>query len=445
MEPEKAKAIDWIEGQRDHLISVSQKIWEYAELGLEEFQSAALLVQVLRDAGFQVQEGVSGMPTAFVATWGAGEPAVGVLAEYDALPNCSVDAKANGHGCGHNLYGTGSVGAAIAVKVVMEETGIHGTVKVFGTPAEETLIGKVYMARDGVFNGIDMIMMWHPHSENFADALSSMAAQSMIFEFFGKSAHAAVNPFDGRSALDAVEIMNYAVNHLREHIPRGAMLHYVITHGGVFPNVVPPYARSWQYVRAADRETVKSIVNRLIRCGEGAALATETEVKVRTITGVYNTLPLESAAHIMQANLESIEPPRYTAKEKAFPKKKFGYSEPREGVSEVRLGGVGPWSNDLGNVSWLVPFSRCSIACHAPETPGHHPSATEQYRMGIGEKGMLYAAKVLAATSLDYLMQPDCVRRVREEWEEKTRGFVYDTIVPKGQKPPKVSGVASDG
>jgi len=270
-----------------------------------------------------------------------------------------------------------------------------------------------------------------------------MAMDSILYEFFGKSAHAGVAPFDARSSLDAVEIMNYAANHLREHLPRGSMLHYVIPNGGIFPNVVPPYARSWYFMRYFNREVLKSNVQRLLRCAEGAAYATETEVKATTITGVYESLPLESAGRVMHANLKAIEPPKFTDEEKAFPQKKFNYTEPDETVSGPFIGGTGPWSNDLGNVSWLVPFSMCMTTCRAPETPEHHVSATEQYRMGLGEKGMLYAAKILAATTLDYLTKPEALNNVREEWEAKTKGFVYDPIVPAGQKPPRISGAAS--
>ena len=445
MESEKKTAVQWIEDERRHLIEISREIWGYAELGLEEFKSSALLTRVLRDAGFQVEEGVADMPTAFVATWGGGSPTVGLLAEYDAVPQCALEGDGPGHGCGHNLYGTGSAAAAIAAKTAMEKAGIKGTVKVFGTPAEETLVGKVYMAREGIFDGLDTVMAWHPGKENAVMNVGSLAMDSILYEFFGKSAHAGVAPFDARSALDAVEIMNYAANHLREHLPRGSLLHYVIPEGGIFPNVVPPYARSWYFIRYHNREGLKSNVERLYRCAEGAAHATETQVKATTITGVYNSLPLESTARVMHANLEAVSPPKFTKKEKELPQKKFGYTAPDETVSGPFVGGSGPWSNDLGNVSWLVPFSMCMITCRAPETPEHHVSATEQYRMGLGEKGMLYAAKILAATTLDYMTKPALLKGVREEWEAKTKGFVYDPIIPKNQKPPRVSGAASGG
>ena len=443
MEKEKETAIQWVEDEREQLIEYSREIWGYAELGLEEYKSAALLVRVLREAGFQIEEGVSDMPTAFVATWGEGGPTVGLLAEYDAVPQCAVIGDGPGHGCGHNLYGTGTVAAAIAAKTAMEKSRVGGTLKVFGTPAEETLVGKVYMARDGVFDGLDTVMAWHPGKENAVMNVGSMAMDSIIYEFFGKSAHAGVAPFDARSALDAVEIMNYAANHLREHLPRGSMLHYVIPGGGIFPNVVPPYARSWYFMRCFNREILKSNVERLFRCAEGAAHATETEVKATTITGVYDSLPLESSARVMHANLEAIPPPKFTKEEKEFPQKKYNYTEPDETVSGPFVGGTGPWSNDLGNVSWLVPFSMCMITCRAPETPEHHVSATEQYRMGLGEKGMLYAAKILAATTLDYMTKPELLEEIRKEWGAKTEGFVYDPIVPAGQKPPRISGAAS--
>ena len=441
MERAKQTAIDWVEDERDALIRTSRQIWDYAELGLEEFKSAALLIEVLRKHGFTVEEGVADMPTAFVATWGQGRPVIGILAEYDALPQCAAEGQGAGHGCGHNLYGTGSVAGAIAAKVAMEKAGIKGTVKLYGTPAEETLVGKVYMARDGIFDGADVIMAWHPGKEN-AVMSGSTALNSMTFEFYGKSAHAAVAPFDARGALDAVEVMNFAANRLRERLPRGAMLHYVITHGGVFPNVVPPYARSWYYVRAGSRKILDPLVTRLIKCAEGAAHATETELKTTVITGTYELLWVEAAGHAIHANLEAIAPPRFTPEEKEYPKKRYGHSDPDETVTGPVLT-PGPWANDLGNVSWIVPFGLFMTTCRTPETPEHHASATDQYRMGLGEKGMLYAAKILAATTLDYMTKPELVQQVRREWEAKTKGFVYDPIVPRGQKPPRVSGVAT--
>jgi aminobenzoyl-glutamate utilization protein B len=266
----------------------------------------------------------------------------------------------------------------------------------------------------------------------------SMAMNSMTFEFFGKSAHAAVAPFDARSGLDAVEVMNFAANRLRERLPRGAMLHYVIPSGGVFPNVVPPYARSWYYVRAHSRTILEPIVARLVRCAEGAAHATETRLQTTVLTGTYEMLWVETAGRAIHANLEAIAPPKFTAGEKEFPRKKYGSSDPDETVTGPIVE-AGPWSNDLGNVSWLVPFGLFMTTCRAPETPEHHASATDQYRMGLGHKGMVYAAKVLAATTLDYMTKPDLLRRVRAEWEAKTKGFTFDPIVPKGQKPPRAA------
>ena len=267
----------------------------------------------------------------------------------------------------------------------MEKVGISGTIKLFGTPAEETLVGKVYMARDGVFTGVDTMMAWHPGKEN-AVISGSMAMNSIIYEFYGKSAHAAVAPFDARSSLDAVEVMNYAANHLREHLLREAMLQYVIPHGGIFPNVVPPYDRSWYFIRAHNRRILKPLVDLLARCAEGAAHATETEVKITTITGTYEMLYVEAAARVMHANLEAIQPPRLTPEEKAFPKNKFGYSDPDESVSGPIVE-VGPWSNELGNVSWLVPFAFVMTSCRAPRNTGAPRLRHRAVPDGPGRKG----------------------------------------------------------
>ena len=283
----KQAAFAWVDENSDRLIKISETIWEYAEIALQETRSAELLAQTLEDAGFKVERGVAGLPTAFTARWGSGSPTIGILAEYDALPSLSqvvgmIEKKplvegGAGHGCGHNLFGTACVGAAIAVKTIMETNGIGGTIILYGCPAEETVYGKTVMAKAGLFNELDAAVSWHPSSENRVSLNSSLALNSFKVTFRGHSAHAAADPWNGRSALDAVEMMNYGVNMMREHIKPTTRIHYVITNGGAVPNIVPDLAAVWYYVRALDRKEVETYYSRILKIAEAAAMATETE------------------------------------------------------------------------------------------------------------------------------------------------------------------------
>ncbi|HSG81969.1 MAG TPA: amidohydrolase, partial [Gemmatimonadota bacterium] len=306
--PEKQTALAEVDALSSEIHLMAMTLWDYSEIALMEAQSAEFLAAVLEEEGFRVERGVAGMPTAFVATWGNGRPAIGVLAEFDALPgvgNAAVphrqpraDGVTAGQGCGHNLFGAGSVGAAIALKRTMERHGIPGTVKLFGTPAEETVVGKVYMAKAGIFDGLDGVLDWHPGQETGIRNQPGRALNNFTVEFFGQAAHGASDPWNGRSALDAVEMMDYGVNLMREHIRPTARIHYVITNGGDAPNVVPEYAKVWYYVREADRGRVEDDYNWILKIAEGAALATRTEHKVTLITGVHELLlnrPLQEA------------------------------------------------------------------------------------------------------------------------------------------------------
>ncbi|MFQ5895946.1 MAG: amidohydrolase [Nitrospinota bacterium] len=434
MEGIKQKALDFIDTRFGKAQEVAREVWGYAEIALEEHRSAKLLADVLERAGFEVQRGVGELPTAFIARWGERGPTVGLLAEYDALPHCGPSHDKTGHGCGHNLLGTASVYAALASAHALREGGIPGQVVCFGCPAEETLEGKVYMARDGAFAGLDAVLTWHPHFQSCARGGSTNAMDSIAFEFFGKSAHAARDPWNGRSALDGVEIMNCAVNMMREHMVEEARVHYVIRDGGVAPNVVPSYARVWYYVRAPRRALVNELRERVVNCARAGALASETEVKATVLTAVYETLPNQVLARCVQRNLEAVGAHRYTGEEKAFAHK-LGFETPlSEEVSPMSMENIRP-SNERGNVSWIAPLGSLHVACHAPGTPGHSWLATQQYGMTIGEKGMATAAKTMAASALDLISEPGALREVRAEFEEKTRGFTYDPIIPKDQKP----------
>ncbi|TET11942.1 MAG: amidohydrolase, partial [Candidatus Thorarchaeota archaeon] len=307
----KNDAWDWISNNEKKIIEASMKIWNLAELGLVEEKSAEYLAKILEEQGFEIETGVADIPTAFVATWGKGSPTLGFMGEYDALPGLSqkpvpyqdpIEEGAPGHGCGHNIHGVTGVMAAIATKVVMEKNGLKGTVKFFGTPAEETYSGKVFMVRAGCFDGVDAVLSHHPSHFNVAGLGSTLAMNSAKFHFHGRTAHAAGSPYVGRSALDAIELMNIGVNFMREHVVQEARVHYVIEAGGMQPNVVPDYARSWYYVRAPEREQVDSIYKWVLEIAEGAALMTQTRLEVEFIEGLCNELPSKGLSELVIAN-----------------------------------------------------------------------------------------------------------------------------------------------
>ncbi len=434
MEAIKLKAAEFIDARRPRAEEIAREIWGYAETAFEEHKSSKLLADALEEEGFEVQRGVGDLPTAFIARWGEGGPAVGLLAEYDALPNCGETPDQNGHGCGHNLLGTGTIFAAVAAARALREANRPGRIVCYGCPAEETVEGKVYMARDGAFEGLDAVMAWHPLDQSRALGGSSNALESMIFEFFGKTAHAAFDPWEGRSALDAVEIMNYGVNMLREHMTEDARIHYVIKSGGSAPNVVPSYAKVWYFVRAAKRAQVKPLVERVVNCAKAGALAAGTEMKMTRVTAVYEALTNQGVVQCLQRNLEAVGAHRFNEEEKKFARD-LGFDAPlSEEVSPLDPEDIRA-SNDLGDVSWLAPFGWLYITCHAPGTPVHSWRAAQQYGNTLGEKGMIVGAKSLATAALELILDPEALKKVRAEFEEKTRGFTYEPPLPKGRKP----------
>jgi len=465
----KERAISWIDENSRNIIAVSDRIWDFAEVGLQEFRSSALLVDELEKAGFRVQKGVAGIPTAFVATFGEGSPVVGIMGEYDALPGISQKPIAKreplvegapGHGCGHNIHGTSGAFGAIALKRCMEAERIKGTVKFFGCPAEETLVGKVFMVRDGVFDGVDAVASHHPGQMNGATLISHNAMNSVKFHFYGKASHAGGAPEQGRSALDAVELMNTGANYLREHIIQEARLHYTIEEGGHEPNVVPPYARSWYYVRAPERDQVERIYNRLLKIADGADLMAETSHRVEFLTGCYNTLPNLRLAELVAANMREIGTPTYSEEEIAFAKeitRTFPADEKRNALRKSKRPGweklldvimdtsiPSPWgrgessggSTDVADVSWMTPTVEFSTATSPLGTPGHSWQKVACSKVGIGHKSLIFAAKTIACTSIDLLTKPEVLTKVREEFAESTRGFNYKSPLPEGLKPP---------
>jgi len=450
-------ALDAVEKRADMLRDVNKQIWQFAEVGLEEHRSSKLLQDKLKEAGFEVKAGISNMPTAFVATYGEGRPIIGILAEYDALPGLSqkvspvrepVTEGAPGHGCGHSGLGTGALGAAIAVKEAMEKHKLPGTIRLYGTPAEETLIGKVYMTLDGQFNDLDVCLHWHPSTGNGAWAGSSKAAISAKFTFTGTAAHASSSPTRGRSALDAVELMNVAANYMREHIADDARVHYVITDGGGAPNVVPAKATVWYYVRANDHKDVENNFRWLQDIAKGAAMMTRTQVSVQVDTDCHEIIPNTPLTQLIYDNLVKVGPPKFTEEDKAFARRlqqplveefgnKFEVAIDESVQRPANRTQTGGGSTDVGDVSWHVPTGGLRTACFAANSPGHSWQNAAAIGSPIGEKGSIYAAKVLAITAIDLLEKPELVKAARADFEEKMKDRKYFSFIPEGQKAPE--------
>lgn len=445
-EGDKQNILTVIDQNSDVFGAISRQIWELAEVGYKEEKSAALLQEQLGKAGFEVTANVAGMPTAFVASFGSGKPVIGILGEYDALPGLSqVDEPvqkarvtgAAGHGCGHNLFGSGSALAAIAIKNWLESSGKSGTIRFYGTPAEEGGAGKVYMVRDGLFDDVDAVLHWHPSSANNASATSSLANKSAKFRFYGKPSHASGAPEQGRSALDGVEAMNHMVNMMREHIPSDTRVHYVITNGGAAPNVVPAFAEVYYYVRNPEVEKVQEIFERVVKASEGAAMGTETRVEHEIIHGIYNLLPNKALAEVMDKNLHLIGGIEYTPEEKALaerlqatfdkkpPLENAGKIEPFQ-VVEKGTGG----STDVADISWVVPTAGLGTATFIPGSPGHSWQSTVAAGSSIGRKAMVNASKTIALAAYDLFNTPDLLQAAKEELNER-RGsdFEYKSLV----------------
>ncbi len=426
---------------------VAQAIWDFAEVGYQEERSSALLQSTLADAGFEIEAGVAGIPTAFVASYGSGSPVIGILAEFDALPGINQDrvavrqpipGKDRGHACGHHLFGAGSTASAIAVKEWLEESGTPGTVRLYGTPAEEGGAGKVFMVRAGLFDDVDAALHWHAGDRNAVWVSSSLANRSAKFRFHGVSAHAAAAPDRARSALDAVEAMNDMVNMMREHVPQETRIHYVITSGGSAPNVTPDFAEVFYYVRNPETSNVLSIFERVVKAAEGAALGTGTTMDYEIIHGLNALLPNETLSKAMFANLEQVGGVEYDDTERAFAEALHATlgedAPPLESASRVvpfqqpRSGGTG--STDVADVSLVVPTAGLGAATWVPGTPAHSWQAIAAGGHSIGNKGMLVAAKTLAMTAVDLFTDPELVAAAKAEREERLGpDFEYVSLV----------------
>jgi aminobenzoyl-glutamate utilization protein B len=446
----KEEAVASIEKRKAEMIKLSNQIWAFAETALREHKSSKALADYAEQQGFKVERGVAGMPTAFIATYGQGRPIIGILGEFDALPGISqkatpvkepLEAGAPGHGCGHNLFGVASLGAAIAVKELVAAGKLKGTIRFYGTPAEEAGSGKAYMTRDGLFKDLDVCLAWHPAIATQADVDSTQALVDFIVEFKGKAAHAALDPWNGRSAVDGLEAFTHGVNLLREHVKPTVRIHYAILKGGDVPNVVPEYAKVWCWARDSKRAGVEPVLQRLREIAEGAARIAGVESKFTIQSGCYEILVNLTGAKLLQQNLEWLGPIKYTEQEQEFARA----IQRATGVEQKGLDGeIKPLkapkpdppggSTDVGDVSWVVPTLHLSVTT-APESAWHAWPVVACGGMSIGHKGMILASKTLAATMIDLFEDAKALEAIQAEFKEKTKGFVYKPYVADGPPP----------
>jgi aminobenzoyl-glutamate utilization protein B len=469
MTKEKEYALSIIDKYEKRFVEVSDLVWEFAELGLVEFKSSSLLVDELEKHGFRVTRGIAGMPTAFVAEWGSGKPVIAILGEYDALPGLSqkkvpwkepLVEGAPGHGCGHNIHGVSGLAAAIAVRYAMEKFGVNGTIRFYGCPAEENFSGKLFMVRDGYFDDIDASISHHPSTMNGATLMSSLAINSAKFHFYGRASHAGGSPEAGRSALDAIELMNVGVNYMREHIIQDARIHYIIEKGGDQPNIVPPYARSWYYIRAPEREQVEEIYNWILDIAKGAALMTQTQHKVELIEGLHNTIPNRTISETIIKNMRLIGLPKYSDEDIKFAQEIAKTISLEEKINQLKKskrpgweklidklmddevpdpwgeGEISHGSTDVAEISWKTPTVEFGTATWVLGTPGHSWQNVAQGGVGLGHKSLIFAAKTMAATALDLLTTPELLQKAKEEHAKRLRGRKYKPPIPPDHKPP---------
>jgi aminobenzoyl-glutamate utilization protein B len=437
--PQKKKGVrELVAAEKKSAVELAGAVWELAELPWEESESAALIAQYLARRGFTVTWPFKMIPTAFKAVRGKGKPVVGVLGEYDALPECGARSGAPGHGCGHNLLGVGSAVAAVAAAEMLAAAKKPARVVYWGCPAEEALAGKVYMARDGGFRGMDACLCWHPSSGNRVKATGGSALDSIVFEYHGKTAHGAYAD-GGRSALDAAVLTDVAANYLREHMPENVRMHCVFPDAGNAPNVVPEYARLWYYVRGRNRQQVDDVTRRLILCAKGAAMATETKVSHTIVTSMYQRLPNRTLAEAALTNFELFGAPRATRADEALVAELRGGEKAKvefeKAVQPDVSGEAGRGSSDEDTVSWLAPLTGVAVACTAKATTGHHRDYTAQTNLPFAHRGMLRAAEVLAATAWDLCTDKKLLAKAKSEFRKGTKGFTFDPLVPKKQNP----------
>jgi len=452
---EKNYVIDWIESNKGDFYGLSDAIWSYAELGMEEYQSSKIITDHLKKSDFKVKSGVAEMPTSFVATFGSEKPVIGISCEYDALPGLSQGKAVNyespiiegapGHGCGHNLLGVGGIMAATALKNAMLDFSLSGTIKIFGTPAEELCIGKPYMARAGLFNGVDTFIDWHPFYGNSANYDSCNAYFDIKYHFKGRTAHGN-SPWYGRSALDAALLMGNMIEYLREHTSPGNPPHAANTInysfpdvGPAFPVVVPNKSTLWCVGRITNSEEMDYIVHRIHKCAKAAAMATETEVEIEIISVTHERIPNKTISKVLYSNLQTIGTPKFTKEENNFAKK----IQKDLNVSETGLDmSITPFSDgsdavsDNSEYSWFAPFGMLRISVAPFGVGWHNWQITACVGSTIGKKAMDVAAKVLAASGIDLLLHPEIINEAKKEWKERLKGKIYKSLIPKTAKPP---------
>lgn len=464
-----------IDNKKDKLTTLSDSIWNVPETAFTEFESVKLLCDALKSEGFEVEKGVGGVETAFTGKYGKGKPVIGILGEFDALSGLSqmagcaekqpVVAGGNGHGCGHHLLGTAGIAAAIAIKDYLETSGKDGTVIFFGCPGEEGGSGKAFMAREGVFDNLDCALTWHPSDSSAASSGSSLANVQVSYKFKGVAAHAAAVPHLGRSALDAVELMNVGVNYLREHVIPEARMHYAVTNtGGFSPNVVQAEAEVLYLIRAPKNAQVQEIYKRINKIAQGASLMTETELEIDFIKACSNIIPNNTLELLLDEKLKEIPHPVYSDEEIAVAEK-FRATSPNIGgtissmaekvtgaenkkellpmADKALLDKVMPYipsekampgSSDVGDVSWVCPTAQINVTCYAADTPGHSWQLVGQGKEGPAHKGMLYAGKVMAAAAIQLINSPETIEKAKEEHRMRV-GEGYICPIPKGVQP----------
>ncbi len=449
-----AQLLKLVDQDAAHWQQVSKQIWDYAELGYHETKSSDLLQEQLKAAGFRVQAGVADEPTAFIASYGEGKPVVGILGEFDALPGLSqqtvperdpVKAGAPGHGCGHNLLGSGAALAAVSLKQYMEAHHIAGTLRYYGTPAEEGGSGKVYLVREGAFKDVDVVLHWHPADSNSVANGGQLAVVSAKFTFHGVAAHAAMAPDRGRSALDAVMLMGNGIEFLREHVPSNTRIHYIISKGGVAPNIVPDLAQMDLMARSPSNTTLKDVWDRIEKIAQGAALMTGTTLEMRDIGSDANIIPNDALAAVAQKNLEEVGGYTLDADQKKFAEqlqKSFGMETPPSLDASKEIEPLRKFdpnqpaaSTDVGDVSWNVPTIGFSAATWPAGTAAHTWQAAATSGTSIGQQGMVVAAKAIALTALDLFTDPALVQAAKDDFKKQLAGKSYYTAIPAQQKP----------
>jgi aminobenzoyl-glutamate utilization protein B len=448
---QKPAAVKAADDTADANWATALKLWEWAEPGYQETKSAAALATIAEKAGLTVKRGVAGIPTAFVAEFGSGKPVIGILGEYDALPELAQETdpfrkpreggNGYGHACGHHLFGVASLSATVAIAAQIKEGKIRGTVRFYGCPAEEGGAAKAFMTRAGLFADCDTVLHWHPNSRNLAGDQSCLARVAAKFRFHGTAAHAAASPEKGRSALDALELTCHASELLREHCPDFTRIHHIITSGGGAPNVVPEFAEGFFYVRHPKADVLQTLYPRLVKCAEGGALATETKLEIDYLGGTMEILPNNTLAQVAKSNLTALNDLAYDADERKFAVRLAETFSDKVGLDVLSRiddvsGKTGMGSTDVGDVSWVVPVTGFTTSCWVPGTPAHSWQAVACGGTTIGKKGMKLAARTLAATAWDLFTDPKLVTAAKEEHTRRLDGRKYTPMLGKDQKPP---------